>query len=223
MNLLRKLTAISLISIILALNICPIASANTSETNNENITVNSQEYIADALNPAKEQEALNNYLKTNSTNFNSANGLMKLTPNEPIILTFDDGSSIEYRLIATEESISPSYSNVLQSGKKTYRVEKFYNYLIGNARIYLTAECTQNNRRVTINRAYDDVLAVLASVSNRQVRIIKANGYNNTLAVAECSGDIQFEITKVGPWHQRSYRIQIHVDPIGAAYLKVLM
>lgn len=223
MNRLKKLIVISLISIILALNICPIASANTGTTNNENITTNSQGYIADALNPAKEQEALNNYLKTNSTDFNSANGLIKLTPNEPIVLTFDDGSSVEYRLTVTEEPISPSNSNTLQSGKKTYRVDKFYNYLIGNARIFLTAECTQNNRHVTIDRAYDDVFAVLASVSNRKVSILKANGYNNTYAVAECSGDIQFEITKVGPWHQKSYRIQIHVDPIGAAYLKVLM
>ena len=223
MKLSRKLLIIGLVSMLFVLNICPIANAYTHEIDKEDVVVGKLESVPDALDSVKEQEALEDYLKVNNSIFNSADGLIKLSPNEPIVLNFEDGSSIVYSLIEHEEPIYSLNRNISpQSTKKTYTVVKTYFYLIGNANIYLTAECTQDNRRVTIDRAYDKVTGSLASVSNRKVSIIRKNGYNNTYAIAEASGDIQFEITKLGPWLFRTYRIQIHVDPAGSAYLKVL-
>jgi hypothetical protein len=82
----RKLLIIGLVSMLFVLNICPIANAYTHEIDKEDVVVGKLESVPDALDSVKEQEALEDYLKVNNSIFNSADGLIKLSPNEPIVL-----------------------------------------------------------------------------------------------------------------------------------------
>lgn len=206
----RRLLSIFIL-MVLTLNFGISANAMTVDKvsiEDSNLQVQS---IPDALNPIKEKEKLSEYKDNNE-------GIMMST-DEQIILTFDDGSRIEYGL-EIEESVK-LMDFTLQS-VKTYVVTKNYYYGAGNMTVKLYAECTHLDRKVTIDRTYDSFLGSLAKMNNHDTTIIRATGANSTKAIGEAYGDFSFQITNVGEWLNRSYRFQIHVDPAGLASLVVL-
>jgi hypothetical protein len=170
--------------------------------------------MPDALNPTLEKEKLNEYMENNQSHVYTNNGnIIKLAPNEKIILSFDDGSRIEYSLRVEANSVN---------SERNYDVDKTYFYLTGSATVGLHARCTHSNREVTIDDLYDSFQGSLAKRVEHDTDIIREKGFQGTYAIGEGWGVIQFELPQVGDYFQRSYRIQIQIDPAGGAYLVVL-
>lgn len=203
---------IYILAIFIVLGLTVDASAITGE-----ILLNNS--VPDALDPIKEQKALEEFMKSNSEMFDEQNNLIKIDPNNQIVLTFDDGSRIEYSF-QIHEIITPL--NSIASSFRTYTVQKTYFYLIGSVTMRLHAECTHVGRSVTINRLYDSFICSLARVDSNNTAIIRATGFQGTYAIGEGWGVLAFQVTQLDEWLSRSYRMQILVDPAGLAYLNVI-
>ena len=77
--------------------------------------------MPDALNPTLEKEKLNEYMENNQSHVYTNNGnIIKLAPNEKIILSFDDGSRIEYSL-----RVEPATENYRRNVVPSLLIQRF--------------------------------------------------------------------------------------------------
>ncbi len=148
-------------------------------------------------------------------------GLVRLDENNPLTITFEDGSKIVYELDITESPIS-TINNVTPMSTKTYTVTKYYYVGISSLTVKLHTDVTHKGRDVTINRAYDSRSATFGKWSNTGTSIIRKNGSGGTYAISEAYGNYTYTILNVGDIYTGASRIQSHIDPGGVAYLKVL-
>lgn len=221
MKLRKKMLCIFISVVVLVLNFGIGASAMTTDRVSDEASKIQEESMPDALNSIKETEKLNEYIGKNKNSIYGEN-LIKISPDKPIVLTFPDGSKIEYKL-EVEDTTNFSINDITpQATQKTYKVTKTYFVGSGNVNISISVECTHDGRAVTINRCYDSISGSFARIDYRDTQIIRARGFQGTYAIAEASGMFTYYAPTVGDYYSRTYRIQIHVDPAGAAYLKVL-
>lgn len=179
---------------------------------------------AQALNPKLEQKALNKHL--------DQKGRMRIQPNKPIVVKFDDGSSVKYEL---EERTTPnapkaSVKNGVSSADyqasavryKTYTVKKTYFYGVANFQVKLYTDVKHSGRYVYVQRKYDGFNGTYAKWWGNKTRTLDSTGYNSDYATTEAYGYYSLDAPGAGNYFNGSYRIRADIDPAGAVYLRVI-
>ncbi|MFD0591119.1 hypothetical protein ACFQZE_24275 [Paenibacillus sp. GCM10027627] len=205
------------------LSLCIVLSFLLSITtvNAESVETN----LPDALNSQLEiqklqqisfyQSKLNS--KLSSTNEEQNNKII-LDPNRPLVLKFDDGSTITYTVKHEKTGVS-----ALNSWSKRSVIEKSYTWMTGYARIELsvadfTYYDTQYGRGFIKSSDPNDIWQDVVDTGFATVQRISAvgkhhvysNGQRQSIR-AQAKGDITYNIAGIAK--QQTYTFQAELDP----------
>lgn len=171
----------------------------------------------DALNLDKELLKTKEYIQSNQNfnrNVNSVNEI-KLEVDRSVILEFEDGSTITYRLEAVENS--------LRLGQKTYKISKTYFIIIGNVNIYMNATCNElsdyNNYITNYWTGYD---GTFSTIDVQQEALVTQSSSDIKPASWTSRGQFTYYVPTLGDYYTKSFYLKMNIARWGSVSLTVL-
>lgn len=160
-------------------------------------------------------------------------GVVKLKPNEPLVVEFDDGSKIEYELDVTDtplerlpvqvqSSQSPREITAYSIIYKTYNVGKTYFYGTANANTKLYTDVKHDGRYVYVRSSFPYFQGTYAKNDWQKTRTIDSTGYDIDYATTELNGQFTTTAPYAGDYYTRTYLYRMDIDSAGLAYLRVI-
>ncbi|MES9681752.1 hypothetical protein ABWK22_02305 [Gottfriedia acidiceleris] len=159
-------------------------------------------------------------------------GVIKLKPNKPLVIEFDDGSKIEYEMGVTDTPSErlPAEAKNSQSSRgidvlatyKTYHVGKTYFYGTANANTKLYTDVKHDGRYVYVRENHPYFSGTFAQNDWQKTRTIDSTGYDTDYATTELNGQTTLYAPTIGNYYTKTYLYRMDIDSAGLAYLRVI-
>lgn len=161
----------------------------------------------DAFSAEKENE------KLESLGYLDSKGYLKLDKDKPIVIEFEDGSSIEYSVKKEENSLFDDHATVYKN----------YQYGVAQVKVNITVYKQSSGRSITITDAFTTLTGHHFTENDKRTKIIQPTGYGTNYAKVRVNGSFTLTIPWQGSgYYTRAFLLEAHADPAGYLYLRTI-